>query len=166
MWIKISLKESLSLGSGSSHLEDLNIAFVVVWHVHLKPVVTIEVSSCKRANCAASLNDDVVGVLKLRRVTCWDKDVSVVVSVSCDEDMGAGVILLGVWTDCVGEPWRHVWHEQVPDILETLSKSELFKCSAHEIIWHSECKDCGLVIVLFMIVDEKLLLAITIQIYK
>ena len=50
-------------------LENLHIASIVVWHVHLKPSVLIEVGEGKRTNCAALVGDNVVSVLEDGSVT-------------------------------------------------------------------------------------------------
>ena len=75
--------------ASSRHFVHLNVAFVVVWHVHLEPTIAIKVSGVKAANSSFGINDKIFLILKLGCITGWSEEVSGEGTIASDEDMSA-----------------------------------------------------------------------------
>ena len=162
--IASSLEEKL-FGDFALESVNFNEGAVVVGHPHFKPAVLVEVGKGKSADGAAFVFDKFGGVLKGACVACWVQDAHAVVTVSCDCDVGAFCALGGcLRPDGVGEAWSHVGNRKAKLVFETSSKRELLVIPCHDIFGHGISPDSISFVVLFVVVHDKLLRSITVQV--
>jgi len=111
-----------------------------------------------------AINDLMTFILKLRCVASWGKKVCTLVSVSTEEDIGASNFI-SIWIEGVWVAWTANEREEVfPRDVESGCDVILLECSGHKIIRNSVCPNTIIVTISLPVVDEELLLSVTIQI--
>jgi hypothetical protein len=111
-----------------------------------------------------TINDLMTFILKLRCVASWGEEPCTLVSMSTEEDIGASNFI-SIWIERVWVAWTTNEREEVfPRDIESSCDVILFECSGYEIIRNSVCPNTIYVAISLPVVDEKLLLPVTIQI--